>query len=135
MAAVGLPCGSMLLNIAVDPVGMLGLRLRIEFGTSHGTCGTIGRRATIVSSSGLIRTVSFQPSSPGSVGMMMLSQVTRFRTWTSYRWKWIGWVSTPLCVIFQIWVPSLPSLMAWTLRSPFGRLVPSMTSVGGATYG
>ena len=60
----------------------------------------------------------------------MLSQVTRLSTCTSYRWKWIGWVSTPLWVIFQICVPSLPSLMAWTSMSPFGRLVPSMTSVG-----
>src|SRR5674476_625934 len=85
MGFVGVPSGAMLLNAAVEPVGIIGLRLRIEFGTSHGTCGTIGRRATMVSSSGLIRTVSFQPSSDGSVGMMMLSQVTRFRTWTSYR--------------------------------------------------
>ena len=60
----------------------------------------------MVSSSGLIRTVSFQPSSFGSVGMMMLSQVTRLSSWTSNRWKWIGCVSTPLWVILQICVPS-----------------------------
>ena len=55
----------------------------MAFGTSHGTWGTIGRRATMVSSSGAMRTVSFQPSSSGSGGMMMLSQVTLFRIWTS----------------------------------------------------
>ena len=76
----------------------------------------IGRRATIVSWSGLMRTVSFQPSSMGSVGMMMLSQVTRFSTCTSYRWKWIGWVSTPLCVIRQIWVPSVADEMGEMTR-------------------
>ena len=37
----------------------------------------------------------------------MLSQATRLSTCTSYRWKWIGCVSTPLWVIFQIWVPSV----------------------------
>ena len=52
-------------------------------GTANGRVGTIGRRATIVSSSGLTRTVSFQPSSVGSGGMMMLSQVTRLRICTS----------------------------------------------------
>ena len=81
------------------------------FGTSNGSVGMIGRRATIVSSSGLTRTVSFQPSSDASGGMMMLSQVTRLRSWTLNRWKWIGWVSTPLWVIFQIWVPSAPELI------------------------
>ena len=79
------------------------------FGTSNGSVGVIGRTATIVSSSGLTRTVSFQPSSLASGGMMMLSQVTRLISWTLNRWKWIGCVSTPLCVIFQIWVPSVPS--------------------------
>ena len=83
IGAVGLPCGSRLLKSFVDPVGSIGLRLRIAFGTSQGTWGMIGRKATIVSSRGLTRMVSFQPSSPGSVWMMMLSQVTRFRIWTS----------------------------------------------------
>ena len=83
MAAVGLPAGSMLLNRFVAPVGIIGFRLRIALGTSNGTCGTIGRRATMVSSSGLTRMVSFQPSSPGSVGMMMLSHVTRLSICTS----------------------------------------------------
>src|SRR5664279_578086 len=117
------------------PAGSIGLSSRMLFGTSNGTVGVIGRRATIVSSSGLVRTVSFQPSSLASGGMMMLSQVTRLISWTLNRWKWIGWVSTPLCVIFQIWVPGAPELMAWTLMSPTGRLVPSMISVGGAMYG
>ena len=67
----------------MSPNGIIGLRGRTAFGTSNGTFGMIGRRATIVSSSGLIRTVSFQPSSLGSVGMMMLSHVTRFTIWTS----------------------------------------------------
>ena len=77
------------------------------FGISKGSTGMIGRMATMVSSSGLTRTVSFQPSSVGSGGMMMLSQVTRLSTCTSYRWKWIGCVSTPLWVNFQICVPSV----------------------------
>ena len=88
------------------------------FGTSKGSVGMIGRRATMVSSSGLTRTVSFQPSSFASGGMMMLSQVTRLRTCTSYRWKWIGCVSTPLCVIFQICVPSSAEEIGVTRRSP-----------------
>ena len=46
--------------------------------------------------------VSFQPSSLASGGDVP-SQSTRLITCTSNRWKWIGWVSTPLCVIFQIW--------------------------------
>ena len=37
----------------------------------------------MVSSSGLTRTVSFQPSSLASGGMMMLSHVTRLITCTS----------------------------------------------------
>ena len=59
-------------------------------GTSKGTMGMIGRRAMIVSSSGLTRMVSFQPSSDASGGMMMLSHVTLFRIWTLKRWKWNG---------------------------------------------
>ena len=89
----------------------------------------------MVSSSGLTRTVSFQPSSLASGGMMMLSQVTRLSTCTSYRWKWIGCVSTPLWVIFQIWVPSAARPIGVTLTSPLGRLVASMSSVAGFTYG
>ena len=55
------PCGSRL-----APSGIIGLRGRMLFGTSNGNVGTIGRSATIVSSSGLVRMVSFQPSSDGS---------------------------------------------------------------------
>ena len=40
-------------------------------------------RATIVSSSGLMRTVSFQPSSVGSGLRTMPSQPTRLSNWTS----------------------------------------------------
>ena len=67
----------------VEPIGIIGLSGRTELGTSKGTFGMIGRSATIVSSSGAIRTVSFQPSSFGSGGMMMLSHVTRLSTCTS----------------------------------------------------
>ena len=81
----------------------------------------------MVSSSGLIRTVSFQPSSVGSGSRMAPSQPTRLIDCTSNRWKWIGWVSTPLWVIFQICVPSSTGL-----RSELGdELVTS--SVGGST--
>ncbi len=51
---VGLPWGSTLLNIAVEPAGIIGLSMRIALGSSQGTSGMIGRRATMVSSSGLI---------------------------------------------------------------------------------
>ncbi len=54
-----------------------------QLGNSKGRVGMTGRKATMVSSSGEMRTVSFQPSSLGSGGMMMLSQVTRLSTWTS----------------------------------------------------
>ncbi len=100
-----------------EPAGIIGLSGRTELGTSKGTCGMIGRSATMVSSSGLIRTVSFQPFSFASFGMMMLSHVTRLSTWTSYRWKWIGWVSTPLWVTRQICVPSVASLIGVILTS------------------
>jgi hypothetical protein len=88
------------------PAGAIGFSGLTLFGTSNGIVGMMGRSATIVSSSGLILTVSFQPSSSGSGGMMMLSHVTRLITCTFHRCQWIGCVSTPLCVIFQIWVPS-----------------------------
>ena len=103
-------------------------------GTANGRVGTIGRRATIVSSSGLTRTVSFQPSSFASGGMMMPSHVTRLITCTSYRWKWIGCVSTPLWVIFQIWVPSAADEIGVTWRL-LGIPVASRISVAGFTYG
>ena len=64
-------------------MGIIGLSGRWLSGTPNGSVGTIGRSATMVSSSGLTRTVSFQPSSVGSGGMMMLSQVTRLITCTS----------------------------------------------------
>ncbi len=73
----------MLKNIAPEPRGIIGLSGRTELGTSKGTCGMIGRSATMVSSRGLIRTVSFHPFSLASFGMMMLSHVTRLSTWTS----------------------------------------------------
>ena len=56
-----------------------------------------------MSSSGFIRTVSFQPSSLVSGGLTAPSQPTRLITCTLNRWKWMKWVSTPLCVIFQSW--------------------------------
>ena len=88
-----------------------------------------------MSSNGLIRTVSFQPSSLASGGMTMLSHVTRLSTCTSKRWKWIGCVSTPLWVNRQIWLPSLVSAIGVTLTSAEGRFVPSISSVCGLTYG
>jgi FKBP-type peptidyl-prolyl cis-trans isomerase 2 len=43
-------------------------------------------------------------------------------------------VSTPLCVIFQIWVPSVDVEMGVTLRE-LGMSVESRSSVAGFTYG
>jgi hypothetical protein len=65
---------------------------------------------------------------------MMLSQVTRLITCTSNRWKWIGCVSTPLWVIFQIWVPSAADEIGVT-SSELGIPAESRISVGGFTYG
>ena len=135
IAVVGLPCGSMLLNIAVEPVGSIGFRGRTELGTSNGTFGTTGRSATMVSSRGDMRTVSFHPSSFASGRMTMLSQVTRLSSWTSNRWKWIGCVSTPLCVNRQICVPSAVVEIGVALTSAAARFVPSRSSVAGFTYG
>jgi len=80
---VGFPLTSMLLNPTVEPAGIIGFSRRMLFGISNGSFGITGRRATMVSSSGLTRTVSFHPSSLASGGMMMLSHVTRLITWTS----------------------------------------------------
>jgi hypothetical protein len=64
----------------------------------------------------------------------MLSQVTRFSTCTSNAWKWMGCVSTPLWVIFQICVPSPATAMGVASTAPArGRPVASMISVGGIT--
>ena len=52
-------------------------------GSGKGGAGATGRRATMVSCSGLTRTVSFQPSSVGSFMVMMLSHATRLRSCTS----------------------------------------------------
>src|SRR5665648_1029887 len=92
IGAIGLPAASVLLNPAsvplgpfcapMAPMGIIGFSGRSLSGTPNGMVGTIGRRATMVSSSGLTLTVSFQPSSVGSGGMMMSSQVTRLMTWT-----------------------------------------------------
>ncbi len=65
---------------------------------------------------------------------MMLSQVTRFSNCTSYRWKCSGCVSTPLCVSFQISVPSVPTEIG-VILSVVGKFVPSKSSVGGFTNG
>ena len=50
----------------------------------------------------------------------MLSHVTRLTSCTSYRWKWIGCVSTPLCVMRQICVPSVALEMGVILTSLTG---------------
>jgi len=114
IGSVGLPFASVFLNPIVKPSGSIGLSGRSLLVTSNGKTGMIGRSATIVSSSGLIRSVSFQPSSLASGGRMMPSQPTRLMTWTSKRWKWIGCVSTPLWVIFQSCVPSLATEIGCT---------------------
>lgn len=93
----------------------------------------MGRTAMMVSSSGLTRTVSFQPSSVASGGMMMLSHVTRLSTWTSLRWKCSGWVSTPLWVIFQICVPSGATAETGVTFRGSVDFVPSRFSVAGFT--
>src|SRR5512137_399824 len=120
---VGLPCGSTLLNMAVEPSGIIGLSGRMALGNSQGTSGMIGLTATMVSSSGATRTVSFQPNSVWSGGMMMLSQVTRLINCTSYRCQWMGCVSTPLWVMRQICVPSELVAMEAILISLTGRPV------------
>ncbi len=56
---------------------------------------------------------------------MAPSQPTRLITCTLNRWKWIVCVSTPLCVIFQICVPS-PSVTGPTAPESV------MTSVAGS---
>ena len=89
-----------------------------------------------MSSSGLIRTVSFQPSSvrlgrdddvvPGDpVEHLHVVQVEVDR---------VG-VHAVVRDLPDLGAVVRRSEIAWTLTSPFGRLVPSMTSVGGATYG
>ena len=65
---------------------------------------------------------------------MIPSQPTRLMIWTSNRWKWIGWVSTPLCVIFQIWEPSVVVVIGVT-ETPGGSSIPSKSSEAGLTYG
>ena len=89
-----------------EPTGMDGSIGRMESGSLNGRTGICGRRATMVSSSGCMRTVSFEPISPGSGAYFAPSQPTRLTSCTSNRWKCTGWLSTPLCVIFQICVPS-----------------------------
>ena len=98
--------GSMLVKPMPEPSGMAGLSGRRLSGMPKGSFGGVGRSATIVSSSGLVRMVSFQPSSFASGGRICPSQPTRFTSCTSKMWKWTGWVSTPLCEIFQSCVPS-----------------------------
>ena len=131
---IGSPFASVLLNMSGLPSGIIGFSGRMLSGRPNGIFGMIGRIATIVSSSGLIRTVSFQPSSFASGLRTMPSQPTRFRSCTSNRWKWIGCVSTPLCVIFQICVPSSAVEMGVT-STPGGSSMPSRTSLAGFTYG
>ena len=61
----GSPLASTLLKPMSEPIGIIGFSGRTLLGRSKGKVGMIGRMATIVSSSGLTRTVSFQPSSVG----------------------------------------------------------------------
>ena len=124
---VGLPLGLTFVKPTVEPSGIVGSSGRMLSGTPNGSFGAIGRRATMQSSNGFIRTVSFQPSSFGSGGFTTPSQSTRLISCTLKRWKWIGCVSTPLWVIFQIWVPS-PVAPIWTWRM----VVSSTISVAGS---
>ena len=59
-------CQSMLLKPIGESIGMAGLSGRRLLGMPKGSAGARGRTATMVSISGLILTVSFQPSSFGS---------------------------------------------------------------------
>ena len=96
----------MFVNCPVEPSGVVTSNGRMLSGSPKGSFGVVGRIATMMSSSGFMRTVSFQPTSFGSGFRIAPSQPTRLMTCTLNRWKWIACVSTPLCVIFQIWVPS-----------------------------
>ena len=95
---------NVLMTAFVGSVGSIGRQLSPSL---NGSFGVEGRIAMITSSSGFIRRVSFQPSSFGSGGLIAPSQPARLTSWTSIRWKWMAWVSTPLWVIFHNCVPSL----------------------------
>src|SRR6185369_3471360 len=86
-----------------EPGGSVGSSRRVLAGSENGSVWLTGLNATMASSSGFILTVSFQPISLSSGGLMAPSQPTRLITWTLKRWKCTGWVSTPLWVIFHIW--------------------------------
>ena len=73
--------------IKVSPAGIVGSIRRVLLGTLKGSSGATGLKATMVSSSGFVLTVSFQPSSLASGGMSMPSQATRLMSCTLYRWK------------------------------------------------
>gem|GEM_PF-6624977 len=60
----------------------------------------------IASSSGFIRIVSFHPTSFAAGAVTAPSQPTRLMSWMSVMCQCMAWVSTPLWVTFQIWVPS-----------------------------
>ena len=77
--------GSRLGTVAL--AGMLGFGERMLSGTPKGSLGSTAAERDDMSSSGFIRTVSFQPSSLGSGGFTAPSQPTRLITWTLNRWK------------------------------------------------
>jgi len=81
----GSPFGSKISSsrYMTSPSGKAGFIGRTLLGTSKGTSGMIGRRATIVSSSGLTRTVSFHPISLFSGRRFMPSQPTLLSNCTS----------------------------------------------------
>ena len=58
-----MPSGLMFREARVEPIGMVGSSGRMLSGTPNGSLGATGRKATMQSSSGFIRTVSFQPNS------------------------------------------------------------------------
>jgi hypothetical protein len=109
----------------------------------------MGRSAMMVSSRGLIRTVSFHPFSLASFGMMMLSHVTRLSTWTSIEVE-VDRVGVHAVVgdppdlgavlgvadrrdldVLDRFIPVTESVVTTCL----GSLVPSMSSVCGLTNG
>ena len=100
---MGLPSAG-LVTLRLALAGWMTFSDRLLLVSLKGSRGEMGRKATTMSSSGFIWTVSRQPYSLAAGILIMPSQPTRFMICTSKRWKCTGWVSTPLWVIFQNWV-------------------------------
>ena len=72
VTVTGLPSGSMSAKPIGESGAMVGSRYRTLSGTVNGTVDALGRRATIASSPGFTRKVSFQPVSLASGGRMVM---------------------------------------------------------------